>query len=240
VKLSKRQQIHPEGAKRKIAALAGGSTLVVLILIVGGWYFFHLGRPSTLVVSMGTTAEESLAEGVAEENAPGTPSPGFADGFDHGLGSDWTVHYGDPFIVDGRLTSRVGAGIAAGDPSWENYQIEFDVDTSQVDCSFVDTSNSVGVRVMDFDHAYWFVFTNCNSAWSLFVGGLPDLLPDTAVNTSNDVKHFALKVDGMKMAAYENGSLISSITDTRFRTGGIFLQIEAQTYYDNFEVTLLP
>ena len=250
MKLSKRQQLNPERPKRNSAVLVGWSTLVILLLIVGGWYLFDSGKHSTPVVSAGTAesavdesveteAEESPAEGVPEADAPGTP-PGFADDFDNGLGSEWTVHYGDPFIVEGRLTSKVGAGIAAGEASWENYQIELDVDTSRVDCSFVDTSNSVGVRVMDFDHAYWFVFTNCNSAWSLFVGGFPDLLPDTAVNTSNDVKHFTIKVDETKMSAYENGSLISSITDARTRTGGIFLQIEAQTYYDNFEVILLP
>jgi len=233
-------------------------TLFILLLAVGGWYFLNLRKQSNPDVSTGTTASlvngsveteaeetpldtpEGVPEGVPEEDAPGTPAPGFFDNFDDGLSSDWTVHYGDPFIVDGRLTSNVGAGIAAGDASWENYQIEFDVDTSQVDCSFVDTSNSVGVRVTDFDHAYWFVFTNCNSGWSLFVGGVPDLLPDTAVNTSNDVKHFTIKVDETKMSAYENGSLISSITDARLHTGGLFLQIEAQTYYDNFQVTLLP
>jgi hypothetical protein len=42
------------------------------------------------------------------------------------------------------------------------------------------------------------------------------------------------------MSAYENGSLLSSIIASKFQTGGIFLQVEAQTYYDNFQVTLFP
>lgn len=251
MKLSSQKHESIKEPRKNVVPRAGGLIVFIILLGVGGWYLFSLRKQSTPSPTRGTSdspgaesletaAEESPSEGVPEANAPGTPTPGFADDFDDSLGSNWTVHYGDPFIEDGRLTSKVGAGLAAGDASWENYQIEFDVDTSQVDCSFVDTSNSVGARVTDFDHAYWFVFTNCNSAWSFFVGGMPDLLPDTAVNTSNDVKHITLKVDETKMSAYENGSLISSITDTKFRTGGIFLQIEAQTYYDNFQVTLLP
>jgi hypothetical protein len=214
-----------------------GGFILILLLAAGGWYWFNPGKQST--PGAGVQPTTSPAEGAPEE-APGTPTHGFADDFEEGLGADWTVHYGDPFIVDGRLTSNVGAGIAAGDASWENYQVEFDVDTSRIDCSFVDTSNSLGVRVQDFDHAYWFVFTKCNSAWSLFVGGVPDLLPETAVNSSNDVKHITINVDETRMSALENGSPISSIDDPAFHTGGIFLQIEAQTFYDNFQVTLLP
>jgi hypothetical protein len=42
------------------------------------------------------------------------------------------------------------------------------------------------------------------------------------------------------MSAFEDGLPLSAIIDTNFRTGGIFLQVEAQTYYDNFQITLLP
>lgn len=181
-----------------------------------------------------------IPEGAPEEDAPGTPAPGFADTFDAGLAPAWSVIYGHPLITDGQLTSDVGAGIAAGDPSWENYQIEFEVNTHKVGCLFLDTSNSVGVRVTDFDHAYWFVFTDCNAGWSLFAGGVPDLFPDSLVKASNGAKHITIKVEEAQMSAYGNGALLSSITDTRFRTGGIFLQIEAETLYDNFQVTLLP
>jgi hypothetical protein len=249
VKLSNQDRSASKRSPRNIAPLLGGSILILLVA-AGGWYFFNPGKQSTPDASVRTTAsldgaaetgsEVPAPEGVPEGDAPGTPSPGFADNFEEGLGPEWTVHYGDPFSVDGRLTSNVGAGIAAGDASWKNYQIEFDVDTSRIDCSFVDTSNSLGVRVQDFDHAYWFVFTKCNSAWSLFVGGFPDLLPETAVNSSNDVRHITIKVNGTQMSALENGSPISSINDPSLHTGGIFLQIEAQTFYDNFQVTLLP
>jgi hypothetical protein len=245
----------PNKLKRNIAPLMGGLTILLLILAVVGWYLFNFGSESSPVIVSGTRrdapanesvetmAEESpreTPEAVPEQDAPGTPTPGFMDDFDNGLDPVWVMLYGDPFIVNGQLTSNIGAGIAAGDASWENYQIDFDVDTSQLDCSFVDTSNSVGVRAKDFDHAYWFVFTNCSAAWSLFAGGVPDLLPDTAVNTSQEARHITMKVEETKMSAYENGSLISSIIDSRLRTGGIFLQIEARTFYDNFQVTLLP
>ncbi len=183
-----------------------------------------------------------VPEGVPEEDAPGTPTPSFVDDFESGVDSVWTVHYGDPFTSQGKLTSNVDAGLAAGDSSWENYQVNFDVDTTQVGCSFVDTSNSVGVRVADFDHAYWFGFNDCNAGWSRFAGGVsqgvPTLLPDTTVDLTQGVKHITIKIDEAQMSAYQNGILLSSITDSRFRTGGIFLQVEAQTSFDNFRVTL--
>jgi hypothetical protein len=181
---------------------------------------------------------------VPEDDAPGTPVPGFTDSFDEGLDPVWSVIYGHPEITKGQLTAKIGTGIAAGDASWENYQIDFDVDTSQIDCPFVDSSNSIGVRVRDFDHAYWFVFTGCEAAWSMFAGGVnegvPNLFPDTTVKTSKGTKHITIKVDETQMSAYENGALLSAIIDSTLRTGGIFLQVETQTLYDNFQVTLLP
>jgi len=239
--------------------LAGGLIAILILGVVGSRYLFGgAGRAvpkvitATSIESLGvlptrTQTEElpqETPEGVPEEDAPGTPVPGFTDNFDNGLNPAWTVLYGDALISGGQLTSKLGAGIAAGDSSWENYQIDFDVDTSQVACPFVDTSNSVGVRVKDFDHAYWFVFTNCNAAWSLFPGGVDQgassLFPDTTVTTPKGKKHITLKVEETKMSAYEDDSRLSAIIDTNFRTGGIFLQVEAQTYYDNFQITLLP
>ena len=239
--------------------LVGGLIVFLLLLAAGSWYFFDLRKQSLPAAIAGTRTDspangsveteatespQEIPEGVPEEDAPGTPVPGFTDNFDDGLDPVWSVTYGHPVITNGQLTSNIGTGIAAGDASWENYQIDFDVDTSQVDCRFVDTSNSVGVRVVDFDHAYWFVFTGCEAAWSLFTGGIdqgvPNLFPDTMVNTSKAAKHVTIKVEETKMSAYENGSLISSIMDSKFQTGGIFLQVEAQTLFDNFNVTLLP
>jgi len=244
---------------RKLLLFAAG--LLLFLIVLAGWYLFVGEKqtgPPNISDSTGTPEYESseteageslqdtpegVPEGVPEEDAPGTPTPSFVDDFEDGLDSDWTIHYGDPFISQGQLTSNVGAGLAAGDSSWENYQIDFDVDTTQVGCSFVDTSNSVGVRVADFEHAYWFVFNDCSAGWSLFVGGvsqgIPTLFPDTTVDLAPGVKHITIKVDEAQISAYQNGTLLSSITDSRFRTGRIFLQVEAQTLFDNFRVTLL-
>ena len=227
---------------------------MILLLAIGGWYLFNSGRQSSSAPTptpMGRPIETKVdegpfevPEGAPESGAPHTPTPGFADDFENGLDPVWSIIYGDPLVANGQLTSNVGAGIAAGDSSWRNYQIDFDVDTTQIGCAFVDTSNSVGVRVTDFDHAYWFVFTDCNAAWSVFAGGVKQgvvsLFPNTKVNTSKGTKHITIKVEGTKMSGYENGSFLSSITDSKFQTGSIFLQIEAQTLYDNFKVTLLP
>jgi hypothetical protein len=248
---------NAEKNSRNLLPVVGGIVLLLLLVAVGGWYLFHLKSsasppvPQTVRVDNSTSAVSETDEApieIPEQDAPTTPVPGFVDNFDNGhLNAAWTPIYGDPFIEDGRLTSHAGAGIAAGDPSWENYQIDFDVDVSQVDCTFVDSSNSVGVRVKDFGHAYWFVFNSCNAAWSFFAGGIDinqqgalSLLPNTKVDTSTKTKHITIQVDEAKMSASENGQLLTSITDSQYYTGGIFLQIEAQTFYDNFNVTLLP
>jgi hypothetical protein len=237
----------------------GGLVAILLLGALGGWYLFRVARSSSHASASATPAEssvprpietksqeapEEIPEAEPEQDAPGSPVPGFSDDFDTRLSPAWAVIFGDPFIANGQLTSNLGAGIAAGDASWENYQIDFDVDTSRIDCTFVDTSNSVGVRVKDFDHAYWFVFTDCNAGWSHIAGGVdqgaPNLVPDTDVSTSKGKKHLTIKVEETKMSAYENGKLLSAIIDTSLRTGGIFLQVEAKTYYDNFQVTLSP
>ena len=239
--------------------MVGGLLALLLLGVIAREYLSRLERgftaslaSETQTASLGkvpleTEANETpeeIPEGGPEQEAPGTPSPGFADNFETGLSPAWTVHYGDPFVENGQLTSNIGAGIAAGDASWENYQIDFDVDTSQVECLFTDTSNSVGVRLKDFDHAYWFVFTDCNAAWSPFAGGVnqgsQSFFPDTLVSTQKGKKHITINVDETKMSASENGASLAVITDMNFRTGGIFLQVEAQTYYDNIQVTLLP
>ncbi len=251
--------LRPIKPGKSSAPLRAGLIVFLLLLAVGGGYFLGLRKQSistniarTRIASpangsVETEAEESpqeIPEGVPEQDAPGTPVPGFTDNFDNGLDPAWSIIYGQPVITNGQLTSNIDTGIVAGDASWENYQIDFDVDTSQTNCPFMDSSNSVGVRVGDFDHAYWFVFTGCEAAWSSFAGGVnngtPDVFPDTTVNTSKGTKHITIKVDETKMSAYENGSLLSSIIDSKFHTGGIFLQVEAQTLFDNFKVTLLP
>ena len=250
------QEPRPTGkSQRKNLLLTAGFVLLLLLLILGAGYLLTLQPPASEETGTRLSADGNVGpptdvssqgalEGAPEDNAPGTQTPGFIDDFENGLASVWTVHFGDPIAQEGRLTSHVGAGLAAGDPSWKNYQVEFDVDTGQNDCSFTDTSNSVGVRVQDFDHAYWFVFNGCEAAWSLFAGGVQDgalnVLPDTTVKTKNAQTHITIRVDANKMSAYENGTLISSIIDSQWRTGGVFLQVEAQTFYDNFQVSLLP
>jgi len=247
------------GTKRNFAHVVGGLIVLLLLFAAGSWYLFNLRKQSSPVTIPATStnfpahgvveteAQESpqeIPEAVPEDDAPGTPVPSFSDSFDEGLAPVWSVIYGHPVITNGQLTSNIGTGLAAGDASWENYQVDFDVDTSQVDCPFVDSSNSLGARVKDFDHAYWFVFTSCETAWSSFAGGVsqgaPNLFPDTNVKTAQGTKHITIKVDETKMSAYENGSLLSTLVDSTLRTGGIFLQIEVGTLYDNFKVTLLP
>ena len=237
--------------RKRISLIAAGSVILLLLLAAGGCSPSNLGRPSSPPVASAVTDNtpantietDTSPVGIPEQEAPTTPTPGFVDDFENSLSAVWTVIFGDPVVKDGQLTSSVGAGIAAGDPSWENYQIDFDVDATQADCGFTDSSNSIGVRVEDFDHAYWFAFTSCNAMWSLLAGGAdPEnngLFAGTRVDFLNKAKHITIQVDETKISAFENGSLLTSINDSKFQTGGIFLQIEAQTFYDNFKVTLL-
>ncbi len=220
---------------------------ILVLVVVGGLYLRSLLQPTEAPVDAEGTREApslQIPKSIPEEDAPGTPTPSFVDDFDDGLDPVWTVHYGDPFVVDGRLTSNIGAEIAAGDASWRNYRVDFSVDPTQIDCAFAESSNSIGVRAADFDHAYWFVFTSCEAGWSLFPGGVlrgeVSLFPNTRVDFSREVKHITINVKDNEMSAYDNGLQLSSIKNSSFEAGGIFVQLEAQTFYDNFQVTLLP
>ena len=240
---------HNQLPPKKISAsLTVGLSAFLLLFLLNSCSRANTGIQAATPTSPDAAESHEPSQEIPEQEpdpeAHHTPTPGFLDTFDDHLSTVWTVHYGDPFVADGQLSSKVGAGIAAGDPTWIDYQIDFDVDTSQITCTFVDTSNSLGVRVRDFDHAYWFVFTSCEAGWSSFAGGVHEgslsFFPNTKVKISSDAKHITIKVEGTKLAAYENGSLLSAIDDPILDTGGIFLQIEAQTLYDNFKVTLLP
>ena len=240
-------QLPPKKSRAINLPLVGGSIAILVLLVVGGLYLRSLLLPTEAPVDAEGTREApalDIPEAIPEEDAPGTPTPNFLDDFDDGLDPVWTVHYGDPFVVDGRLTSNVGAGIAAGDASWRNYRVDFCVDTTQSDFAFTESSNSIGVRAADFDHAYWFVFTSCEAGWSLFPGGVlrgeVSLFPNTRVDFSREVKHITIDVKDNEMSVYDNGLLLSSIEDSSFEVGGIFVQLEARTFYDNFQVTLLP
>src|ERR1044071_2557441 len=102
--------------------LVGGLSALLVLLVLGGLYLRSLLQPTEAPLDAeGTSEALDIPESIPEEDAPGTPTPSFLDDFDDGLDPVWTVHYGDPFVVDGRLTSNVGAGIAAGDASWRNY-----------------------------------------------------------------------------------------------------------------------
>lgn len=241
------KQLPPQQRGKTSLPWAGGLILILLLLAVGAWYRFGQGRPAGAPAdpeSARSTSALEIPEAIADPEVPGTPTPSFLDDFEDGLDPVWTIHYGDPLVVDGRLTSNVGAGIAAGDTSWRNYRVDFTVDATQVDCTFTESSNSIGVRAADFDHAYWFVFSSCEAGWSLFPGGVlhgdVNMFPDTVVSTVNEAKHITIKVEETEMSVYEDGLLLSSIDDSSFETGGVFVQIETQTFYDNFEVTLLP
>src|SRR5689334_12948633 len=113
----------------------GGLIVLLLLGAVGIWYLVGIEKHSspalasvtptnsfanTLVKTAAQETPQETPEGVPEEQPQGTPAPGFTDDFDNRLGPAWIVLYGDPFIANGQLTSNLGAGIAAGDASWEN------------------------------------------------------------------------------------------------------------------------
>ena len=241
-----KNQSSNEKPGRTNLLLVGGLITTLLLLLIGGWYLFGLVRlGGTPVEPHGAINKPTMEIPQAiPENEPGTPTPSFLDDFEDGLDPVWAIHYGDPFIVNGRLTSNIGAGIAAGDVTWRNYRVDFYVDATQSDCAFSESSNSIGVRVADFDHAYWFVLTSCEAGWSLFPGGVlrgeVNMFPDTRVGAANEAKHITIRVEDTEMSVLEDGLPLSSIEDSSFETGGVFLQLEAGTFYDNFEVTLLP
>jgi hypothetical protein len=166
-----------------------------------------------------------------------TPSPNlFVDDFSDGLGPAWTVVFGKPLFVNGRLTANETTLLSLGDATWTDYQIEFDVEIHA--CVLIVESDGVGVRATDFDNMIFFAFSSCDTYWIPVKDGTSNTRFDTHTRAFYP-DHVTIKVEGHEFTVHEKTKFISSITDADYPTGYIFLRIRPNTLYDNFKITLL-
>src|ERR1051325_2667034 len=118
IELSQPNQLPPGGPKSRIVFLAGGLIVILILGAIGSWYLFgatsrtspaevtatSIDSPAGLPTHAQTEElPQETPEGEPEEEAPGTPVPGFTDHFDNGLNparsEEHTSELQSPYVI---------------------------------------------------------------------------------------------------------------------------------------------
>jgi len=169
-----------------------------------------------------------------------TEPPAVFDDFANGLNPAWIVVYGKPVVSNERLTASELTLLSVGDPTWTNYQVEFDVQMGRFTCGR--DPSFVGVRGSDVDNMLAFTFTPCDSDWNSVINGQWSPIPGTKLGNQGYIDvlvHFIVKVEGNKIVIREQSNILGSIVDTDHVSGNVYLRIKPDTTFDNFKITLL-
>lgn len=169
-----------------------------------------------------------------EATAPPQADILFEDDFEDGLSDAWEVISGNPIVVNGMLTADQDTWLMVGDPSWENYSIEFDTDSpvGWISQGF----NVIGVRAEDIDNMYAYKWAEYEG-YSYFVEeGHWSEIPQSEYNVENEGSNLMINVIDGQIALYENGMKATSFFDSRFKNGRIALRIFPEATIDNFKV----
>ena len=170
-----------------------------------------------------------------------TQPPTFFDDFENGLNPAWTVVYGKPTISDGQLAAGEETLLSVGDPTWTDYQVEFDVWMGRFTCQDA-LSSFLGVRATDIDNMLQLRFHTCETEWSSFINGTQSVIPNTFDGNQGfgeTFVHFIVTAEGDRISVHVQSISLNSFIDTDHPSGNIYLRIRNATLYDNFKITLL-
>lgn len=169
-----------------------------------------------------------------EATAPPQADVLFEDDFEDGLSDAWEVISGNPIVVNGMLTADQDTWLMVGDPSWENYSIEFDTDSpvGWISQGF----NVIGVRAEDIDNMYAYKWAEYEGYSYIVEEGNWSEIPQSEYNVENAGSNLMINVIDGQIALYENGMKATSFFDSRFKNGRIALRIFPEATIDNFKV----
>ncbi len=193
--------------------------------------------PTTELVVVNTLPPEQQP---TQTNAPATPTGPtvlFQDNFDTGLSEYWEVLSGSPVVVNGRLTANEPTWLAIGDPSWDDYIIEFDADAAG--CWFGSNVDTVAVRFIDINNMIAWRWEDCESYWYIVDSGKDNQVPKSGSGTGYGMIGLRIIVDGDKFSAFQGDKLLSSFFDRRFPKGRVALKVNKNTLIDNFIIKLI-
>jgi len=169
-----------------------------------------------------------------------TESPTFFDDFADGLDPAWSVVFGKPVVSNETLVASELTVLTVGDPTWTDYQVEFDVVMNRFTCD--DRASFLGVRATDANNMILFRFDPCDTEWASIINGTWTQIPGTLLGNqgyADTLVHFTVVVEGNKVILSDRSQQLNSFIDTDHPTGNIFLQVRPDTIFDNFAITLL-
>ncbi len=113
----------------------------------------------------------------------------FEDTFDEGLSDAWEVVSGNPIIVNGMLSTDQDTWLMVGDPTWEDYSIEFKSDFPGYG-TYSFGFNAIGVRASDIDNMYAYKWVEHESVNAIVKNGEWMEIPQSEFMPGNEQLNF--------------------------------------------------
>ncbi len=167
-----------------------------------------------------------------------TPIPlPFEDNFDAGPSSAWTVEFGNPFSVNGRLATDVDTLLTIGNATWRNYEITFDAwpHTYRL-------PDYIGVRMQEIDNLLSLKWGINESNWFFVADGEWQAIPgaNTGGYLGDHPIGLRIVVRDNEFVFYIRDERMSSFVRNEYPTGYIGLFISPGSNIDNFKIVELP
>ena len=173
---------------------------------------------------------------LAAATLPPKPAILFEDNFDQGLSEAWEVVSGNPMVVNGMLSSDQDSWIIVGDPTWENYSVEF---TAEPDINAANLGfNVIGVRVVDMDNMYAYKLSRYETLWSIVKSGKWNAISESADHLRSEFPRDVIRITVNKnsITLYINSTQRFSFVDSKYPQGRVLLKVCPGTTIDNFKV----
>lgn len=164
----------------------------------------------------------------------------FEDNFDDGLADEWTVEYGSPVLVDGKLSASEETWFSVGDPSWTDYIVSFWLVTPN--SPWYNTGNNIiGVRAPDLDNMIAYRFASYEGDFRIRKSGTWNEIPGTGGRGYGVYnKLVKLVVEGEKITIYVGDKKLLDYINTEFPQGKVYLRLKQGAQIDDFVVESLP
>ena len=158
----------------------------------------------------------------------------FEDDFEKGLSDAWEIVSGNPIVVNGTLSADQDTWLLVGDPSWDNYSVEFTTDLSYGWTK--QNFNALGVLATSIDSMYVFRWAEYDSGCFIIENGDWNEVPQAEFTPKQGEKTFRVTIENGLFTVYLNGVKQTSFFDNRYSKGRITLKLFANNAIDNFKV----
>ena len=181
----------------------------------------------TVVVSTESPSPEPVTQ--QKQDLP------FEDTFDEGLSDAWEVVSGNPIIVNGMLSTDQDTWLMVGDPTWEDYSIEFKSDFYGYG-TYSFGFNAIGVRASDIDNMYAYKWVEHESVSAIVQNGEWMEIPQSEFMPGNEQLNFRITIKDNKFSVFVNDELKTSFFDEKYKKGQVALKLHPETTIDDFKV----